>query len=156
MVAGLAAVALLLSVTGCSGEASKADASSKPSTSAEAPTEVPSATPEANDWEACDSFANVLMPAQDVMDQLLADASGQTIDRAKLADVVSNFRKTEANASPALYIKVHPAADVFYVIDGLFAGTESNQTLDTGGYRDGIVSTLQYCTETVGYTKTTP
>lgn len=103
---------------------------------------------------ACAAFGDVMLPAQDVIDALLADASGQTIDRAQLSDVVAGFRQVEENASPALYVKVHPAANVFYIIDGLFAGTESNQTLDTGGYRDGVVSTLEYCADTVGYRKT--
>jgi hypothetical protein len=145
---GLAVAAAL---AGCSTEASSP--ATPTATEARTPTPSPASTPEADDLAACDAFSEVMLPAQDVVDALLADNSGKTIDRSQLSSVVQGFRKAEASATPALYVKLHPAANIFYVIDGLFAGTESNQTLDTGGYRDGTIATLQYCTDTVGYHK---
>jgi hypothetical protein len=151
------AVALVLAgtIAGCAAQPSgTSEGDSKPTkASKESATPTATPTPEADDYAACDAFGNVMLPAQDVIDALMADETGQTIDRSQLDTVIAGFHEAESTATPALYVKLHPAADVFYVIDGLFKGTETNQTLDTGGYRDGVIATLQYCTDTVGYTK---
>ena len=149
----LAALSVLMASAGCSSAAeveappttaSKRSASAKP---------TPTPTPVIDDYAACGKFGGRLDDTLTVVEQIVADGTGSTLDWDLLDDVATDLHAAEDTASPKMQGYLAPYSGVVFTLEAIRAGTmSSSQNLDTGAYRDSVAPLLSYCVEDIGWT----
>lgn len=150
----LAALAVLTAAAGCS---SAAEAEAPPTTSStRSAAASPTPTPTIDDYVACGKFGGRLDDTLTIVEQIVADGTGSTLDWDLLDDVATDLHAAEDMASPKMQGYLAPYSGVVFTLEAIRAGTlPGNQTLDTAAYRDSVAPLLSYCVDNVGWSATT-
>lgn len=108
-----------------------------------------------DDYKSCGLVGKRLEDTQTVVEQIVADGSGATLDWALLEEVATDLHAADSSSSPKMQGYLAPYAGVIFTLEAIQNGTLSgSQNLDTGGYRDSVATLLSYCVNEVGWVKT--
>lgn len=145
----------LLALVGCSSTGLTNEPST-PTTSFEPSVEASTPSPKVvvDDYAACGLFGARLEDTQTVVEQIVADASGATLDWGLLDEVATDLHAANSTASPKMQGYLAPYSGVVFTLEAIRDGTlTGSQNLDTGAYRDSVATLLSYCVNEVGWVK---